>query len=178
MDDATYQRLLAKAQRTGTEPKVLGSQVSAMAHDRNAARAAARTHGHGAAHGSDDTATASTAAPTTTTASATTTAPAPDQQIDRSQAVHPGEELLTGDTAARVKAAAEAAVTDGTVDRVETDAEGSAYEAHMTKADGTHVTVKVDESFSVTTVETDQGPPQGAPGGPRGQAPAASGNAA
>ena len=107
----------------------------------------------------------------------TTEQPAPDQ-MDRSQAVHPGEELLTGDTAAQVKAAAEAAVTDGTVDRVETDAEGSAYEAHMTKADGTHVTVKVDESFSVTTVETDQGPPRGAPGGPQGQAPAASGNAA
>ena len=132
----------------------------------------------GALLGTTGVAMAQTSDSSSGDSSATTTAPAPDRQIDRSQAVHPGEELLTGDTAARVEAAAEAAVTDGTVDRVETDAEGSAYEAHMTKADGTHVTVKVDESFSVTTVETDQGPPQGAPGGPRGQAPAPSGNAA
>lgn len=98
---------------------------------------------------------------------------APPDQVDRSQAVHPGEELLTGDTADNVKAAAEAAVPDATVDRVETDAEGSPYEAHMTRSDGTHVTVKVDESFSVTTVETDQGPAQGGrPGGPQGEAPA------
>ena len=36
--------------------------------------------------------------------------------------------------------------------RVETDAEGAAYEAHMTKADGTQVTVKVDASFKVVSV--------------------------
>jgi hypothetical protein len=65
------------------------------------------------------------------------------------------EELLTGDTADKVKAAAVAAVPGGTVDRAETDAEGSPYEAHMTKADGSHVTVKVDSSFKVTNVETD-----------------------
>ena len=63
------------------------------------------------------------------------------------------EVLLTGDTAEKVKAAALAAVADGTVQRVENDAEGSPYEAHMTKADGSHVTVKVDGNFSVTSVE-------------------------
>lgn len=95
----------------------------------------------------------------------TTTEQAP-ADVDRSQAAHPGEELLTGDTAAKVSTAAQEAVPDATIDRVETDAEGSAYEAHMTKADGSHVTVKVDESFAVTTVETDQGGPggRGAPG--------------
>jgi len=43
------------------------------------------------------------------------------------------EELLTGDTADKVKAAALAAVPGGTIQRVETDAEGSPYEAHMTR---------------------------------------------
>jgi hypothetical protein len=63
------------------------------------------------------------------------------------------EELLTGDTAAKVTAAAEAAVEGATVDRVETDAEGAAYEAHVTDADGAQLTVKLDESFNVTSVE-------------------------
>jgi uncharacterized membrane protein YkoI len=63
------------------------------------------------------------------------------------------EALLTGDTATKVKAAATAAVPGGTIQRVENDAEGSKYEAHMTKADGSQVTVKVDASFKVTSVE-------------------------
>ena len=52
-----------------------------------------------------------------------------------------------------MKAAALQAVPGATVDRVETDAEGSPYEAHMTKGDGTHVTAKVDSNFKVTSVE-------------------------
>src|SRR3954465_6035005 len=64
------------------------------------------------------------------------------------------ETLLTGDTAAKVRAAALAAVPGGTIQRVENDAEGSPYEAHMTKADGSQVTVKVDSSFKVTNIET------------------------
>jgi hypothetical protein len=63
------------------------------------------------------------------------------------------EEELTGDTADKVTAAAEAAVEGGTVERVETDAEGAAYEAHVTTAEGERVTVKLDESFAVTSVE-------------------------
>ncbi len=46
--------------------------------------------------------------------------------------------------------AAQAAVPGATLDRVETDADGAAYEAHMTKSDGTKVTVKLDSSFNVT----------------------------
>jgi hypothetical protein len=63
------------------------------------------------------------------------------------------ETPLTGDTAERVKAAALGAVPGGTVDRAETDADGSPYEAHVTKADGSRVTVKVDKDFKVTSVE-------------------------
>ena len=64
-----------------------------------------------------------------------------------------GETALTGDTAASVTAAAQAAIPDGTIIRVETDNDGSPYEAHVTKADGTQVVVKVDASFAVTATE-------------------------
>jgi hypothetical protein len=63
------------------------------------------------------------------------------------------EEVLTGDTATKVTEAAQAAVPDGTIQRVETDAEGAAYEAHMVKADGSHVTVKLNADFSVANIE-------------------------
>jgi uncharacterized membrane protein YkoI len=64
------------------------------------------------------------------------------------------EQLLTGDTAARVEAAAIAANPGATVERVETDAEGAAYEAHIRTADGTTATVKLDASFNVTATES------------------------
>jgi len=66
----------------------------------------------------------------------------------------PGETLLTGSTASRVRAAALAAVPGGTIIRVETDSDGSPYEAHVRKADGTFVTVKVSRDFKVTSTET------------------------
>jgi hypothetical protein len=65
-----------------------------------------------------------------------------------------------------LKAAALKAVPGGTVYRVETDADGASYEAHMTKADGTRVTVKFDKSFKVTRVEDGMG--GAGPGGPAG----------
>jgi hypothetical protein len=71
------------------------------------------------------------------------------------------ETLLTGDTAAKVRELALAKVSGGTVVRVETDADGhAAYEAHMTDANGNPVTVYVDKSFTVVSVES------GGPGGP------------
>lgn len=63
------------------------------------------------------------------------------------------EEALTGDTAEKVKSAALAAVPGGTVQRVENDGDGAAFEAHMTREDGTKVTVKLDTAFAVTGVE-------------------------
>lgn len=67
----------------------------------------------------------------------------------------PDETLLTGDTAAKVRAAALAKVSGGTIERVETDADGhAAYEAHMTRSDGSRVTVYVDKSFDVVGVES------------------------
>lgn len=65
------------------------------------------------------------------------------------------ETLLSGATAAKVRQAALAEVENGTIVRVETDADGNAaYEAHMTEADGTPVTVYVDKEFSVVSVES------------------------
>jgi uncharacterized membrane protein YkoI len=65
------------------------------------------------------------------------------------------ETLLTGDTAAKVKAAALQKVPGGTIERVETDADfGSPYEAHVRKADGTSVQVLVNDSFDVTAVKS------------------------
>jgi hypothetical protein len=63
------------------------------------------------------------------------------------------ETLLTGDALAKVTAIANAKVSGGTIVRVETDADGNAtYEAHMTKADGTPVTVYVDSSFQFVSM--------------------------
>lgn len=65
------------------------------------------------------------------------------------------ETLLTGDTKASVREVALSKVPNGTIVRIETDADGNAaYEAHMTKADGTPVTVYVDKQFNVLSVES------------------------
>jgi hypothetical protein len=84
----------------------------------------------------------------------------------------PQETALTGDTAAKVKAAALEKVPGGTVLRVETDEHhGSAYEAHVRKADGTEVEVLVNEKFEATSVEARR---RGGPRGPTRKCPSAS----
>jgi uncharacterized membrane protein YkoI len=63
------------------------------------------------------------------------------------------ETLLTGDALSKVTAIAKSKVPGGTIVRVETDADGVAtYEAHMTKADGTPVTVFVDSNFQFVSM--------------------------
>lgn len=99
---------------------------------------------------------------TTTAATSQTAASAGDTQRDPSVGGHVGangvkEVVLTGDTAEKVKAAALAANPGGTIERVENDAEGATYEAHMTKSDGAQITVKLDSSFKVTGTETGHG---------------------
>jgi hypothetical protein len=65
------------------------------------------------------------------------------------------EQPLSGDTAAKVKAAALKKVPGGTVERVETDVDhGSPYEAHVRKSDGTELEVLVNKDFEVTAVNT------------------------
>jgi hypothetical protein len=113
----------------------------------------------GAATGSSSTGSGSTAT-TPAAPQAPTNAPDP-ATVDHG----PGETLLTGDTAAKVTAAAKAAVPGATVIRVETDSDGAAYEAHLQKSDGSFVTIKLDKSFKVTATETGFG---GGPGGHHG----------
>jgi uncharacterized membrane protein YkoI len=76
-----------------------------------------------------------------------------------------GESPLTGDVATKAKAAA-VAKFGGTADEATTETDSSnsaaAYEVHVTKADGTHVEVILDKSYSVLFVETR------GPGGPEG----------
>jgi hypothetical protein len=65
------------------------------------------------------------------------------------------ETPLTGDTASKVRQAALARVGGGTVERVETDADGhAAYEAHIIKSDGSPVTVYVNKQFDVVGVDS------------------------
>jgi hypothetical protein len=122
----------------------------------------------GAAIGGAGIASAATTGSSSTTAasSAASSASSGTPAADPATLSHgPGETLLTGTTAERVKSAALAAVPGATIIRVETDSAGSPYEAHVTKADGTQVTLKIDASFKVTSTE------QGFGAGPNGQAP-------
>jgi uncharacterized membrane protein YkoI len=98
-----------------------------------------------------------------TSGTTTTTSPsAPQSQSQTQTQMHNGrhtvngrtEAPLTGTTARKVRAAALAKVP-GTVDRVETNVDGSApYEAHIRKADGSEVEVQVAKDFTVSAVNT------------------------
>jgi hypothetical protein len=127
---------------------------------------------------SSSTTAPSTGASSSTSASGTASAPADPATMSHG----PNETLLTGSTAASVKAAALAAEPGATIVRVETDSGGAAYEAHMKKADGTYVTLKFDSSFKVTSTDSGFGGGPGGghgPGAPAGSsAPAASGASA
>jgi hypothetical protein len=110
--------------------------------------------------GSTAIATAATSGSSPSTSSSRTTTPAgqPPGPQNPSQGGHTlngkTETLLTGDTAAKVKAAALARVP-GTAERVETNVDTSTpYEAHIMKSDGTDVIVEVNSDYSVAQVST------------------------
>ena len=66
-------------------------------------------------------------------------------------------EALTGTTLQRASAAALKATGGGRVTETEHDSEdGATYEVEVTKADGSQVDVRLDESFNVVTVEGDE----------------------
>jgi Peptidase propeptide and YPEB domain len=113
---------------------------------------------YGIASAASGNGTTMTTPSTTPSAPSTQTAPSAQQPWGHQRS---DETLLTGDTLSKVTQLAESKVPGGTVIRVETDADGhAAYEAHMTKSDGTPVTVYVDKDFNVVSVES------GGPGGP------------
>jgi hypothetical protein len=116
---------------------------------------------------SADDSTASPSATATTEGQPGSQAPG-----DPAQPQRPDEELLTGSTAQQVKDAVLAKYPGATFVRVETDSDG-VYEAHITKADGTPLTVELDKSFSISGEEQ---PRAGGPGhGPDGDGPDAGG---
>jgi hypothetical protein len=94
----------------------------------------------------------------------TGTPPSGKGNTDPSKPLRDDEQLLTGDAAARVTATAKAKEPTATIERVETDSDG-VYEAHLVRADGTHITVQVDKNFAVTAVR------EGGPDGPGGHGP-------
>jgi hypothetical protein len=98
---------------------------------------------------------------------ATQTAPRPPQGRNGIPPQRPDETVLTDGTANQVKDAALKKVPGATVLRVETDADGSPYEAHLRKSDGSLVTAKVNKQFQVTDVQQGFGGGPGGPGGPR-----------
>lgn len=126
--------------------------------------------GAGVAAGAVGATAVAAGADTTSPAPATSSAAAPSGSAkpggDHGSApVRDDEKSVSASTAATLKAAALKAVPGGTVYRVETDAGDAAYEAHMTKADGSEVTVKFDKSLKVTGVETGMGKGDPAPAG-------------
>jgi hypothetical protein len=99
-------------------------------------------------------ASGTTASTTTTTTTAAPPAPPGATAQNPWGSRRSDETALTGDALSKVQAIAEAKVPGGTVVRVETDADGvAAYEAHMTKADGSPVTVYVDGNFAFVSMQ-------------------------
>ncbi len=140
---------MEKLKKIATIPAALGLMLGAGVLAGSASLAAAQTSG-------------------TTTPTQSTTRP----HFDPSKGGHVGpngatEVLLTGDQASTATQAALAANPGATIERVETDADGDAYEAHIVSSDGTHKTVKFDSSFNVTKTETGPGGPGGHTGTPQ-----------
>jgi hypothetical protein len=95
---------------------------------------------------------ASSSSPASTTATPTASPPAPGIHGGRHSVDGRTEQPLSGDVAAKVRAAALARVS-GTVERVETNVDSSApYEVHIRKADGTEVEVQVNKDYTVAAV--------------------------
>ena len=98
-----------------------------------------------------------TAQAQTSSSSSTAATSDPSTPADANHGPHTAngitETPLTGDDLSKATAAAQAAVPGATIERAETDAEGAAFEVHVTKDDGSESTVKLDASFNVTSVE-------------------------
>ena len=138
---------------------VVAGGVLAGTLGASAATSSSSTSGTSSSAGSSSTGTSGTAAK-------------PPANAHGSAPVRTDEKAVSSTIAAQLTQKALAKVPGGKVYRVETDAGDAAYEAHMTKADGTEVTVKFDKNLNVTAVETGMGKGDpasrgaGRPGGP------------
>jgi hypothetical protein len=150
-----------------------GMAVGLLAAGAVAGAVLAGTMSASAADGT--TSSSGTGSATSSTTSQQGTRPPGDANDHGSSPVRSDEKALSASAAAKVKAAALKAVAGGTVYRVETDAGDGVYEAHMTKADGTEVTVKLDKNFKVTAVENGMGKGDPQPSGQQGSSTQPSG---
>ena len=103
------------------------------------------------------TLTANAATGTSASPSPAVTGTAPDRPTnpnpgDLSKPQRSDETLLTGDTAARVKAAALAKYPSATIQRIESDSDG-VYEAHIVTG-GQPLIVQVGSDFTVTGTQS------------------------
>jgi hypothetical protein len=110
-------------------------------------------------------ASSTSAANTTTTSYSSTSADTRTPGPGGARPVRSDEKSVSSATAATLRAAALKAVPGGSVYRIETDAGDGVYEVHMTKADGSLVTVKFDKNLKVTKVESGMGAGDPAPAG-------------
>jgi hypothetical protein len=120
---------------------------------------------------SSSSSTSGSSGTSSSSGSSSSTATKPPANAHGSAPLRSDEKAVSSTIAAQLTQKALAKVPGGKVYRVETDAGDGAYEAHMTKADGTEVTVKFDKNLNVTAVETGMGngdPMSGHPGGPGG----------
>ncbi|MDX6199053.1 MAG: hypothetical protein QOJ79_2204 [Actinomycetota bacterium] len=99
--------------------------------------------------------TANAASTATAPAAAASAAPSNPNPGDPSKPQRSDETLLTGDTAAKVRAAALAKYPGATIVRIETDSDG-VYEAHI-ESGGTPMIVQVGSDFTVTGTQTGGG---------------------
>jgi hypothetical protein len=144
-----------KGTRTGLKIALVGAGLAAGAISATAIGASAQ---------STSTGSGSTASTAATSAPTAPDRPAGDTGKPGGAApVRSDEKAVSASLTATLKAAALKAVPGGTVYRVETDAGDAAYEAHMTKADGTQVTVKFSKDLKVTAVEDGMGKGDPAP---------------
>jgi hypothetical protein len=153
--------------RTALKVALVGAGIVAGAIGATAIGASATTSGSG-----DTTIAAYSAASGTSgtsgtgSATAPTGAPtgAPGQGFGRGGPGGPGgqnpNETVIATTDSKYNtlvSAAKAAVSGATVDKVETDSGDAKYEVHMTKSDGSKVTVKFDANLKETAVEDGMG---------------------
>lgn len=110
----------------------------------------------------------------------TSAATAPDATVANAAAYgmapgdRPQQTEVTGTAAEKIRAAVLAKEPGATILRIEQDAQG--YHAHITKADGTPATVRLNAQFAVTAAEAGRGPggaaaPGMGRGGPGGDCP-------
>ncbi len=156
-DEPSQPPTSSKRRRTGVTVALIGAGIAAGAVGATAIGASAQS-----------TSSTPSAASASSSSSSAGSPGAPNQAPNGgrgSAPVRSDEKSVSAGVAATLKAAALKAVPGGTVYRIETDAGDGAYEAHMTKADGSQVTVKFDENLKVTKVESGMGSGDPAPSG-------------